>query len=132
MKRITFAVVSLLVFDVSGAAPPSEDVVKTCLRGQATAPSVTIRYLDTSKISSEADYVAGFDASYLFKYRGIDAGYAKSTADQALIYFGKIYPLSKSIPLGENRNMKSGEFDPALAQWSIVKTGGAELFLRKF
>lgn len=87
MKRITFAVVSLLVFDVSGAAPPSEDVVKTCLRGQATAPSVTIRYLDTSKISSEADYVAGFDASYLFKYRGIDAGYAKSTADQALIYF---------------------------------------------
>lgn len=120
MKKIAFAVMYLIVSSVSPAAPPTEDMVKSCLRAQPVAPSITFRTLDAHTIASEDNYAGSFDASYLVKYRGTDAGYAESKTDQALIYLGKIYRLSKAIPLGRNGGVKSGSFDPTLAQWGVV------------
>jgi hypothetical protein len=121
MKRVVFAaLMSLIVSGVSCAAQPDENIVKSCLQARAIVPSVTIHSLNTGEITQEDRYADGFDALYMFEYRGSDVGYAESKEDQALIYLGKLYRLSRATPLGDNRDIKSGAFNPTLAQWSIA------------
>jgi hypothetical protein len=122
MKKVAFAaLMSLIVSDVSSAAQPDENIVKSCLRAQAIVPSVTIQSLNTDEITQEDKYADGFDAPYIFEYRSSDVGYAESKDEQALIYSGKLYRLSKAMPLGDNHNIKPSAFNPTLAQWSIAK-----------
>jgi hypothetical protein len=45
---------------------------------------------------------------------------------------GKLYRLSKAIALGEVHGIKPGEFDPALAQWSIATEGAQQYFCVSF
>jgi hypothetical protein len=113
-------------------APPDANLVKSCLLAQASVPSITIRSLNAHEVSQEDDYAAGFNATYIFKYRGSDVGYAEGKADQALIYLNKIYRLSMAVPLGDNHGIKPDAFDPTLAQWSLAKQGHQEFFCVSF
>lgn len=132
VKRIAFAAMGLAVSAMSVAAPPSENMVKSCLLAHAATPSVTIRSLDTNDIATADNYANGFDALYLFEYRGTDAGYAESKADQALVYAGKIYRLSRSIPVGDSHGIPPGAFNAALAQWGIAKERQQSYFCVSF
>lgn len=132
MKRIAFGAIGLAVSAMSVAAPPSENTVKSCLQAHAATPSVTIRCLDTNDIATADNYANGFDAPYLFEYRGTDAGYAESKTDQALVYAGKIYRLSKSIPVGDSHGIPPGAFNPALSQWGIAKERKQSYFCVSF
>lgn len=51
-----------------------------------SASFVVVRVLSPHEIFREDNYAEGFDAAYIFKYRGPDVGYAESKAEQALIY----------------------------------------------
>lgn len=133
MKRIIFfGGLLMIVSDLGCAAPPDENMVKSCLQAQSITSSVTIKLLNTNEITQEDDYADGFNASYMFKYRGGDAGYAEGKSDQALIYFGKIYRLSEALSIGDNHGIKPGEFNPTLAQWSIAKGGRQQYFCVSF
>lgn len=123
MKKSTFAVAIMLASSIGRAAPPGENLIKSCLQAQSVASSVTIRNIDVEEASQEDRYADGFNASYVFEYEGADTGYAEKKSDQALIYFGKLYRLSKSIPIGNNDGVKSTAFNPTLAQWSLAKDG---------
>lgn len=123
MKMSIFAVSIMVVSSIGWAAPPSESVVKSCLLAQSVAPSVTIQNIDVDEVLQQDDYADGFNARYLFKYKDIDIGYADGKSDQALIYSGNIYRLSRSIPVGNNGEIKPTSFNPTLAQWSIAKDG---------
>jgi hypothetical protein len=133
MNRVAFAaLMSLIVSGVSCAAQPDKNIVKSCLRAQAIVPSVTIERLNTEEIMREEKYANGFDALYMFEYRGSDVGYAENKDDQALIYLDKLYRLSKAIPLGDNHDIKPGAFNPALAQWIIAKGKNKKYFCVSF
>lgn len=133
MKRITFfGVILMLVSGLGCAAPPDENMVKSCLQAQSATPSVAINILNTNEITQEDDYADGFNASYMFRYRGGDVGYAEGKSDRALIYFGNIYRLSSAVSLGDNHGIKPGEFNPTLAQWSIAKGGRQQYFCVSF
>ena len=132
MKRIALAAIIALLSNMGFAAPPSQNLVMSCLMAQPSTHSVTIRSLNTHEVEEEDGYADGFNASYMFKYRGFDFGYAESKEGQALIYMGKLYRLSKAIPLGENHGIKPGAFNPTLAQWSIAKEGAQQYFCVSF
>lgn len=133
MKRIVLgALTGLIVSGTNCAAQPNENIVNSCLRAAAIAPSVTIESLNTDEITQDNKYGDGFAALYMFEYRGSVVGYAKSQTDQALIYLGKLYRLSKAIPLGDNRDIKPSAFNPTLAQWSILKRRNKKFFCASF
>jgi hypothetical protein len=132
MKRILFAATIMGAFGIARAMPPNENLVKSCLLAQSAAPSVTIQILNAEEITQEDDYADGFNATYMFKHRGADAGYAEGKAGQALIYSGKLYRLSRAVALGDNHGIKPGEFDPTLAQWSIAGRGEQQYFCVSF
>ncbi|WP_322031272.1 hypothetical protein [Paraburkholderia sp. J76] len=133
MKRIIFlGAILMLVSDLGYAAPPDENTVRSCLQAQSVAHSVSIKILRTSEITQEDDYGDGFNANYIFKYRGGDAGYAEGRSDQALIYSGRLYRLSKALTLGDSHEIRPGEFNPNLAQWSIAKAGGQQYLCVSF
>jgi hypothetical protein len=123
MKKISFAAMIMLVSSIGWAAPPSENLVRSCLQARSVASSITIRNISGDEVFQEDDYADGFNASYFFKYEGSDIGYAEGKSDQALIYSGKLYRLSKSISVGNNGGVKSAAFNPTLAQWSLAKDG---------
>ncbi|MFP3569725.1 hypothetical protein [Paraburkholderia sp. SIMBA_030] len=133
MKRVAFAaLMGLIVSGASCAAQPDETIVKSCLQAQAIAPSVTIQSLNTGEITQDDKYVDGFHALYMFEYRGSDVGYAESKEDQALIYLGKLYRLSKAVPFGNNRGIKHSAINPTLAQWSIARENNKKYFCVSF
>jgi hypothetical protein len=132
MTQIVIAVLIALLSDIGYAAQPSQNLVTSCLLARSSRHSVTIRSLNAHEVEEEDGYADGFNASYMFKYRGSDVGYAESKEDHALIYMGKLYRLSKAIPLGENHGVKPGAFDPTLAQWSIAKEGAQQYFCVSF
>jgi len=122
MKKLTpVLLASLAASCMACAAQPDENLVKSCLQVEAVVPFVSIKNFDANEISQEEKYADGFDATYMFEYRGSEIGYAESENDQALIYSGKLYRLSRAIPLGGNHGIKSGGFNPMLANWSIVR-----------
>ncbi|MEQ5840338.1 hypothetical protein N0A02_12960 [Paraburkholderia acidicola] len=123
MKKSSFAVMIMFISSIGWAASPCENLIKSCLLAQSVTPSVTIRNIDVEEVSQEDDYADGFNASFIFKYDGADVGYAEGKSDQALIYSGKLYRLSKSIPVGNNKGIKYSAFNPTLAQWSFAKDG---------
>ncbi|WP_156954289.1 hypothetical protein [Paraburkholderia acidipaludis] len=123
MKKSNFAAVLVIASNLGWAAPPSENVVKSCLQLVSASPAVEVKTLDVGEVFQEDDYADGFDAKYAFKYGGADVGYAERKAEQALIYSGKIYPLAKAMPTGDNRGIKPSAFNPTLAQWGIVREG---------
>jgi hypothetical protein len=127
-KEISFATVIIAISSVGWAAPPDENVIKSCLQGQASDPSVIVRNIDVHAYTEENDYTPGFDATYMFKYNGADAGYAEGKVDKALIYSGKLYPLSKAIPVGDNHGIAPSAFNPNLAVWSVVREGNQRYF----
>lgn len=118
-----FAALIMVVSTIGWAAPPSEDLVKSCLLARSVASAITIRNISADEVLQEDDYADGFNARYIFKYRGSDVGYAEGKSDQALIYAGKLYRLSKSIAIGNNSEAKPTAFNPTLAQWSLAKDG---------
>jgi hypothetical protein len=68
----------------------------------------------------------------MFKYRHADMGYAERKDEKALIFFGKLYRLSKAVPLGDNHRVKPSEFEPSLADWSFVEEGRQNFFCVSF
>jgi len=126
--KSSFAAVIMVASSIERAAPPSENLVKSCLQARPVASSVTIRNINVDEAFREDDYADGFNAGYIFKYGGADMGYAEGKSDQALIYSGKLYRLSKSIPIGNNGEVKSTAFNPMLAQWSLAKDGKHQYF----
>ncbi|WP_176057969.1 hypothetical protein [Paraburkholderia sp. BCC1876] len=126
--KSAFAAIIMVASSIGWAAPPSENLVKSCLQARAVAPSVTIRNINVDEIFQEDDYADGFNAGYIFKYEGVDIGYAERKSDKALIYSGKIYQLSKAIPIGNNDEVKPTAFNPTLAQWSVAKEGKHQYF----
>ncbi|MFM0598080.1 hypothetical protein [Paraburkholderia dilworthii] len=123
-----FATVIMFASSVGWAAPPSKNLVKSCLQARSVSLSVTIRNINVEEVFQEDGYADGFNASYIFKYEGVDMGYAERKRDQALIYSGKLYRLSNSIPIGSNSEVKSTAFNPTLAQWSLAKEGKQQYF----
>jgi hypothetical protein len=123
MKKAGFAAVFTLASSIGWATPPDENLVKSCLQAQSVTPSITIRKINADEVFQEDDYADGFNASYIFKYKNADVGYAEKRSDLALIYSGKLYRLSHSTPLGNNGEIKPAAFNPTLAQWSIAKEG---------
>ncbi|WP_310634151.1 hypothetical protein [Paraburkholderia sp.] len=132
MKGILFAAIGLVMSGIAFADPPSENVLKSCLRGQSVSPAVTMRNLNVSKVAQKDNYVDGLDAIYMFEYRGADAGYAEGKVGQALIYLGRAYRLSKSISVVGNNGIKRSAFDPTLAQWSVVNKAAQKYFCVSF
>lgn len=132
MKLISFSATIMIAFGIAHATPPDENLVKSCLLAQSVAPSIIIKILDNEKITQENGYANGFNASYMFKYRGVDAGYAEGKTDQALIYSGKLYRLSRAAMLGDNHGIKPSAFNPTLAQWSVARSGGQQYFCVSF
>ncbi|MFM0044340.1 hypothetical protein PQR05_33080 [Paraburkholderia sediminicola] len=118
-----FAALIMVASSIGWAASPSEDLVKSCLLARSVASSITLRNINADEVLQEDDYADGFNASYIVKYRGSDIGYAEGKSDQALIYSGKLYRLSKSTPIGNNNEIKPAAFNPTLAQWSLAKEG---------
>ncbi|WCM21158.1 hypothetical protein NDK50_06805 [Paraburkholderia bryophila] len=127
MKSV-FAAMIMVASSIGWATSPSENLIKSCLQARAVAPSVTIQNINVSEVFQEDDYAEGFNAGYLFKYKGVDIGYAERKSENALIYSGKIYQLSSSIPIGNNGEVKPTSFNPTLAQWSVIKEGKHHYF----
>jgi hypothetical protein len=132
MKKIVVTFLFMIACPIGYGAQPNEDLVKSCVLARSFVPSVSIRSLDAHEVTKEADYAEGFDATYLFTYRGADIGYAERKADKALVYLNRLYRLSAAIPVGDNRGTNPGAFDPALAEWSIVKEGKQAFFCVSF
>lgn len=132
MKRILFAITIMASFDIAYATPPDENLIKSCLLAQTTTPSISIQILNSEEVTQENDYEDGFNAIYMFKHQGADVGYAEGKANQALIYSGKLYRLSRAVTLGDNHGIKPSAFDPTLAQWSIAGRGGQQYFCVSF
>jgi len=132
MNKFLCAALLMLVSSIAWAAPPSQDVVKGCLMADSVITSIVIKSIKSNDFAEEKQYADGFNASYMFEYRNSDMGYAESKGDKALIYSGKIYPLSKAIPIGDNHGVESTEFEPSLADWSFVKEGRQKFFCVSF
>jgi hypothetical protein len=129
VKKI-YAIVALtaIAWGSANAAEPDEKVITSCLQAASTHPAVRLQEIPTHEVTEEDDYKPGFDAKYMFNYAGADAGYAVGKTDQALIYRGKLYRLSRSIPIGDNHNIGPAEFDPRLAVWSTAQEGKQKYF----
>jgi hypothetical protein len=132
MKKIVVSSLVMLLCNSGYGAPPDENIVKSCLLAHASAPSVTILHLNPREFSQEDDYADGFNATCKFKYNGADAGYAERKSDRALIYLNKIYTLTTALPVGDNHKITPSEFEPTLAQWSIVKKKREKFFCVSF
>jgi len=124
MKTNIFAVAAMFASSIAWAVPPSESLIKSCLQAQSVGRSISIRNINVGEVFQEDDYSDGFNVTYIFKYKGSDIGCAESSLDQALMYRRRLYRLSKSIPVGNNRGVKPAAFNPMLAQWSLVNDGG--------
>jgi len=123
MSRHIIAFLLMVAYGTSAAAAPSELLVRSCLSGRPAKPSVSVHDLSTSEVIEEDNYAEGFDASYFFKYRGRDVGYAESKLDSAIIFEGKLYRLPSAEVLGDEHDSKPSSFTPSLANWSIVEDG---------
>ncbi|MGY6153066.1 hypothetical protein [Paraburkholderia graminis] len=132
MKKFVAAAFLAAMWSLGYGAPPDENLVKSCLLAQAFAPAVAIRSLNPHEVTQEGGYAAGFNATYMFRYRGANVGYAESNTDQALIFLNRLHKVSGAIPLGDNRGIKRSAFDPTLAQWSVAKEGKQEFFCVSF
>ena len=132
MSKIIFTAMIMVVFGIAHAVPPDENLVKSCLLAQSVAPSSAIQIINAEEVTQEDDYANGFNASYMFKYRGADAGYAEGKTDQALIFSGKLHRLSRAVALDDNHGLKPSSFDPTLAQWSIVGSGAQQYLCVSF
>jgi hypothetical protein len=117
---------------VAYAAPPSELLIRSCLQNDSASPAVAFHRLDPHEIIEQDDYMSGFNAPYIFEYKGRDAGYAESKSDQALIFNGKLYRLSSAIPVGDNRGSTPGSFTPYLAEWGVAREKSQEYFCVSF
>lgn len=132
MKKIVPATAAMLMSAMGYAASPSEHVLMSCLEAEAVAPSVTIKNLNTEEVTRQEKYAEGFDALYMFEYRGSDVGYAQGEGGDAVIYLGRLGRLSKAISVGDNRGIKLGSFNPFLAEWRIVKGQNREYLCVSF
>jgi hypothetical protein len=132
MRKLMVVVSLMPIWGVAYGASPTQNLVKSCLLAQSSAPSVTIQDLNAHEVSQEDNYAAGFNATYLFRYRGSNIGYAENKTGDALIFLNKIHTLSSSSILGDNRGVRPDSFDPTLAQWSVVKEMGREFFCVSF
>jgi hypothetical protein len=132
MKKFILSTLIVVFSDIAYAFPPGEPLVKSCLLGKSVDSSIAIRSLAADQIVQENNYGNGFDAPFTFRDRGVEVGYAESKTDQALIYSRKLYRLSRSRPLRNNRTIKPGPFNPTLAQWSIAKEGAQQYFCVSF
>ena len=117
MRQLLFA----LAFVASGtfAATPSEEVIQSCLGAHAATAKVTYRALPSQEVFSQDDYKLGYDAPYYIQVGGQDIGYAEGENKQALIYFGKLYPLASSIDESQH-GIGPTSFNPYLAEWGTV------------
>ncbi|CAD6560525.1 hypothetical protein LMG27952_07157 [Paraburkholderia hiiakae] len=60
MKRIIFfGGLLMLASNLGCAAPPDENMVKSCLQAQFVTSSITINILNTNEITQEDDYADG-------------------------------------------------------------------------
>ncbi|MGG1946321.1 hypothetical protein AB1286_16115 [Trinickia sp. NRRL B-1857] len=132
MIKSSFGVATMLASCVGWAMPPSENLIRSCLRAQSIVQAVTIQNIDVSEVYQEDGYADGFNASYFFKHNGVDIGYAERKLDRALIYREKLYGLYESVPIGDNRGYKPADFSPALAQWSLAKDGSQQYLCVSF
>ncbi|MBE1162210.1 hypothetical protein [Dyella acidiphila] len=66
------------------------------------------------------------------EYKGAEVGYAKGKSGRALIYSGKLYRLSKAVPVGDNHGIEPSVFTPSLAEWSIAREGQQHYFCVSF
>ncbi|RAR50051.1 hypothetical protein C7401_14343 [Paraburkholderia unamae] len=132
MKNIVFPTLIMTFCNLAYGVPPDESLVKSCLLARAYVPSVTVLTLNPHEISQEDNYADGFNATYIFKYNGVDVGYAESKSNHALIYLNRIYKISTALPVGDNHKIKPSEFDPTLAQWSIAKKNREKFFCVRF
>ncbi|WP_322052973.1 hypothetical protein [Paraburkholderia bannensis] len=129
MKRIfVFAVLTAIAWSKVWAAGPDEDLIKSCLQATSTHPAVNVEAIPVHEDTEKDDYKQGFDAKFMFTYAGSYAGYAVGKSDQALIFHGKLYRISRAVPAGNNHNLEPSEFDPRLAVWSIAKEGKRKYF----
>lgn len=122
MKKLIFIAAFVFFHGICLAKPPSEIVIKSCLVGQGLTPSARVRIFNTSDIIQEDDYALGFNAAYIFKYQGVNIGCAEGKSEDAIIFSGKLYWLSRAVPAGNNHEIKPDRFDPMQADWSDVQT----------
>ncbi|WP_322095211.1 hypothetical protein [Paraburkholderia bannensis] len=127
-KNFVLAALTVIASSKVWAGAPDEDVIKSCLQAASSRPAVTIQPVSVHEVTEEDDYKQGFDAKYMFTYAGADAGFAVGKADQALIYRGNLYRISRAVSVGNNHNIAPSGFDPRLAVWSAAKEGKRKYF----
>ena len=102
------------------AQVPTDDVVNSCLLARPTQSTVVVEVLPTQEILTQDDYRPGYNASYYFKVKGKDVGYAEHGGQDAIIFEGKLHPLRTAAPLSAAASMPQA-FSPSLADWLMVR-----------
>jgi hypothetical protein len=114
--------ITVLMFSFAShvsAVPPTRDAIFSCLLARSTIRSLEYSNLSTDEVSTEDDYMAGYDARFFITIDGKDIGYAVRRACHGIIYDGIIYPASAARFLLSTTE-PPGEFDPYSAEWGMV------------
>jgi hypothetical protein len=113
------------------AALPSRAVIYSCLSARPVATSVKWQAFTTTEINSQDDYKDGFDAKYYIISEGVEIGYAEKGDNKAIVYAGRLYPISQAYRL-PGFNVRPTELNPYSAEWGMVKDKSGEFLCVSF
>lgn len=126
-----FAILTLLPLLVLAAPsqasvlkPPSQAVVKSCLEA-GPQPGVGVVEIPTREINQEDDYRPGYSAEYTV-FNGAAVGFATSKKSGAIIYHGRLYPITKAILLPGSKDVSRPLVHIELASWMMLKGDGLQ------
>jgi hypothetical protein len=69
VNKIILASLLITASGIAFASPPSESLVLSCLRDEASSPSIIVHELSVHEFQEEDDYAEGFNALF-FEYKG--------------------------------------------------------------
>lgn len=101
------------------AKAPSKAAVVSCLSAQSLSTSIKWNPLPTEKITSEDDYVGGFNAVYYIKWGSTPIGYAERGPVKAVFYSKQLFPIAGALPL-TGFDTRPTELDPFAAEWATL------------
>lgn len=123
--RIPSFVLSLLLITSLIGAPPSANIVMSCLMGEAITPKIKIKGLDTTDVVIDDNYSKGYSAT-LFNDHGV-FGSATKGESFAVIFRDKLYPINSAISILGTK-VKASPFSPTLAEWFEITEGTNRYF----
>lgn len=100
---------------------PSKAVVNTCLSERQLQKAVKWRELPASNLRLRENFTPGYSAVY-FLDNGKSIGVAKKDQQQAIIYNGIMYRLSRAAKIPGFKK-SNADIDPFIAGWGVVKDG---------